>query len=156
MSCLCECKDRSYLCWGEICHFEQKSCGKHIKYVTWGNKCWPLNIFAFQLNYMLDLQITHVINPCEQEIRFDPTKFTKQGICYKGFICKVYNLSARNLNNIDPNWGRTIFSFPILVLPSFLVQTWRTKVYNFYRDMEIKHNILIINSDHNVTYPDTC
>ena len=38
---------------------------------------------------MLDLQITHVINPCEQEIRFDPTKFAKQGICYKGFICKV-------------------------------------------------------------------
>ena len=52
---------------------------------------------------MLDLQITHVINPCEQEIRFDPTKFTKQGICYKGFICKVYNLPATNLNNIDPN-----------------------------------------------------
>ena len=43
----------------------------------------------FQLNFMLDLQITHVINPCEQEIRFDPTKFAKQGICYKGFICKV-------------------------------------------------------------------
>ena len=42
-----------------------------------------------QLNFMLDLQITHVINPCEQEIRFDPTKFAKQGICYKGFICKV-------------------------------------------------------------------
>ena len=38
---------------------------------------------------MLDLQITHVVNPCEQEIRFDPTKFAKQGICYKGFICKV-------------------------------------------------------------------
>lgn len=38
---------------------------------------------------MLDLQITHVINPCEQEIRFDPTKYAKQGICYKGFICKV-------------------------------------------------------------------
>ena len=47
--------------------------------------------FSFQLDYMLDLQITHVINPCEQEIRFDPTKYTKQGICYKGFICKVYN-----------------------------------------------------------------
>merc|ERR1711953_1481440 len=40
------------------------------------------------LDFMLDLQITHVINPCEQEIRFDPTKFAKQGICYKGFICK--------------------------------------------------------------------
>ena len=42
----------------------------------------------FQLDFMLDLQITHVINPCEQEIRFDPTKYAKQGICYKGFICK--------------------------------------------------------------------
>ena len=42
-----------------------------------------------QLDFMLDLQITHVVNPCEQEIRFDPTKFAKQGICYKGFICKV-------------------------------------------------------------------
>jgi len=40
------------------------------------------------LDFMLDLQITHVINPCEQEIRFDPTKYAKQGICYKGFICK--------------------------------------------------------------------
>jgi len=40
------------------------------------------------LDFMLDLQITHVVNPCEQEIRFDPTKFAKQGICYKGFICK--------------------------------------------------------------------
>jgi len=40
------------------------------------------------LNFMLDLQITHVINPAEQEIRFDPTKFAKQGICYKGFVSK--------------------------------------------------------------------
>ena len=49
-----------------------------------------LIVYFFQLDFMLDLQITHVINPCEQEIRFDPTKFAKQGICYKGFICKVY------------------------------------------------------------------
>ena len=65
-----------------------KICDKKANILT------TLNIFAFQLDYMLDLQITHVINPCEQEIRFDPTKFTKQGICYKGFICKVYNLPA--------------------------------------------------------------
>ena len=38
---------------------------------------------------MLDLGVTHVINTGEQEIRIDPTKFAKQGICYKGFICKV-------------------------------------------------------------------
>ena len=65
---------------------------------------------------MLDLQITHVINPCEQEIRFDPTKFAKQGICYKGFICKV-NIQPDNLNNIDPNGGRkNIFPIPFTLL----------------------------------------
>jgi len=40
------------------------------------------------LDFMLDLGVTHVINTGEQEIRIDPTKFAKQGICYKGFICK--------------------------------------------------------------------
>ena len=24
-----------------------------------------------------------------QDVRMDPTKFAKQGICYKGFVCKV-------------------------------------------------------------------
>jgi len=40
------------------------------------------------LDYMLDLGITHIINTAEQDVRIDPTKFAKQGICYKGFICK--------------------------------------------------------------------
>ena len=38
---------------------------------------------------MLDLGVTHIINTSEQDVRIDPTKFAKQGICYKGFICKV-------------------------------------------------------------------
>merc|ERR1712179_178675 len=38
------------------------------------------------LDYMLDLGITHIINTAEQDVRIDPTKFAKQGICYKGFI----------------------------------------------------------------------
>merc|ERR1712106_446115 len=40
------------------------------------------------LDYLLDLGITHIINTSEQDVRIDPTKFAKQGICYKGFICK--------------------------------------------------------------------
>jgi len=40
------------------------------------------------LDFMLDLQVTHIINTCEQEVRMDPTKFAKQGICYKGFCSK--------------------------------------------------------------------
>ena len=70
-------------------HFCQKfaACGQFRKFSEGANH---INCVFFQLDFMLDLQITHVINPCEQEIRFDPTKFAKQGICYKGFICKVY------------------------------------------------------------------
>jgi protein-tyrosine phosphatase len=40
------------------------------------------------MNYMLDLGVTHVINCAEQDVRIDPSKFAKQGICYKGFCCK--------------------------------------------------------------------
>merc|ERR1712098_413422 len=40
------------------------------------------------MDYMLDLGVTHVINTAEHEIRMDPTKFAKQGICYKGMIIK--------------------------------------------------------------------
>jgi len=40
------------------------------------------------LDFMLDLQVTHVINTSEQDVRIDPSKFAKQGICYKGFCCK--------------------------------------------------------------------
>merc|ERR1719431_1939239 len=40
------------------------------------------------LDFMLDLGITHIINTAEQDVRIDPTKFAKQGICYKGFICR--------------------------------------------------------------------
>lgn len=40
------------------------------------------------LDYMLDLGVTHIINTAEQDIRIDPSKFSKQGICYKGFCCK--------------------------------------------------------------------
>ena len=56
---------------------------------NWQSQVTVNQIVFFQLDFMLDLQITHVINPCEQEIRFDPSKYAKQGICYKGFICKV-------------------------------------------------------------------
>merc|ERR1712154_666928 len=37
------------------------------------------------LDYLLDLGVTHIINTSESEIRTDPTKYAKQGICYKGF-----------------------------------------------------------------------
>jgi len=40
------------------------------------------------LDYMLDLGVTHIINTAEQDTRIDPTKYAKQGICYKGFVCK--------------------------------------------------------------------
>merc|ERR1711874_810149 len=40
------------------------------------------------LDFMLELGVTHIINTCEQDIRIDPTKFAKQGVCYKGFLCK--------------------------------------------------------------------
>ena len=44
-----------------------------------------------QLNFLLDLGVTHIINTSEQDVRIDPTKYAKQGICYKGFVCKVGN-----------------------------------------------------------------
>merc|ERR1712059_52573 len=40
------------------------------------------------LGYMLDLGVTHIINTAEQDVRMDPSKFAKQGICYKGFVIK--------------------------------------------------------------------
>merc|ERR1712059_29087 len=47
------------------------------------------------LDYVLDLQVTHIINCAEQDVRIDPTKFAKQGICYKGFVCR--DLPAENI-----------------------------------------------------------
>lgn len=40
------------------------------------------------LEYLLDLGVTHVLNTAEQDVKIDPSKFTKQGISYKGFVCK--------------------------------------------------------------------
>ena len=34
------------------------------------------------------------------QVRMDPTKFAKQGICYKGFVCKVKLLLSVSLINI--------------------------------------------------------
>jgi hypothetical protein len=42
-----------------------------------------------QIDYLLDLGVTHVLNTAEAEVRIDPAKFYKNGICYKGFVCKV-------------------------------------------------------------------
>merc|ERR1712098_705711 len=49
------------------------------------------------MDYMLDLQITHILNCAEQDVRVDPSKFAKQGICYKGFVCR--DLPAEPINN---------------------------------------------------------
>ena len=40
------------------------------------------------LGYLLDLGVTHVLNTAEADVRIDPSKFAKNGICYKGFLCK--------------------------------------------------------------------
>jgi len=40
------------------------------------------------LDFLLDLGVTHIINTSEQDVRIDPTKYAKQGVCYKGFCCK--------------------------------------------------------------------
>jgi hypothetical protein len=49
----------------------------------------------FQIDYLLDLGVTHVLNTAEAEVRIDPSKFFKNGICYKGFVCKVSALSPK-------------------------------------------------------------
>merc|ERR1712241_698283 len=112
------------------------------------------------LDFMLDLQITHVINPCEQEIRFDPTKYAKQGICYKGFICKDMpgaNISQyleecadfidralstqalqymRNSREVQPNFG---FLQQLATMDNSLRKD-RYRKYN-YKLEEIKYSI---------------
>jgi len=40
------------------------------------------------LDYLLDLGVTHVLNTAEGDIRIDTRKYPKQGITYKGFVCK--------------------------------------------------------------------
>jgi len=40
------------------------------------------------IDYLLDLGVTHVLNTAEIDVRVDPSKFSKNGICYKGFIVK--------------------------------------------------------------------
>lgn len=40
------------------------------------------------LDYLLDLGVTHVLNTAENDVRIDPSKFSKQGISYKGFVVK--------------------------------------------------------------------
>jgi len=40
------------------------------------------------VGYLLDLGVTHVLNTAECDVRVDPSKFAKNGICYKGFVCK--------------------------------------------------------------------
>merc|ERR1712227_134121 len=107
------------------------------------------------LDFMLDLQITHVINPCEQDIRFDPTKFVKQGICYKGFICKDMpgeNIAQhladcaefidralqylRNTREVQPNFG---FLQQLAEMDNNLRKE-RYRKYN-YKLEEIKYSI---------------
>jgi protein-tyrosine phosphatase len=43
---------------------------------------------AKNLDYLLDLGVTHVLNTAEQDVKIDPRKYTKQGISYKGFAVK--------------------------------------------------------------------
>merc|ERR1712106_600437 len=75
------------------------------------------------LEYMLDLQITHIINCAEQDVRIDPTKFAKQCICcYMGnsrsatiaaaYLMLKQNMSAtqalqymRGSREVRPNLG---------------------------------------------------
>jgi len=40
------------------------------------------------MSYLLEIGATHVLNMAESEVRVDPSKFSKNGICYKGFVCQ--------------------------------------------------------------------
>eukprot|EP00088_Acartia_fossae_P019420 TRINITY_DN21344_c0_g1_i1.p1 TRINITY_DN21344_c0_g1~~TRINITY_DN21344_c0_g1_i1.p1 ORF type:complete len:215 (-),score=46.44 TRINITY_DN21344_c0_g1_i1:230-874(-) len=40
------------------------------------------------MDYLLDIGVTHVLNTAESDVRCNPTNFSKNGICYKGFVCK--------------------------------------------------------------------
>jgi len=40
------------------------------------------------MDYLLDIGVTHVLNTAESDVRIDPSKFKKSGISYKGFVCK--------------------------------------------------------------------
>jgi len=40
------------------------------------------------MDYLLDIGVTHILNTAESDVRIDPTKFAKSGISYKGFVCK--------------------------------------------------------------------
>jgi len=41
-----------------------------------------------KIDYLLDLGVTHILNTAETDVRVNPTNFAKNGICYKGFVCK--------------------------------------------------------------------
>ena len=42
---------------------------------------------AKNLKYLLDIGVTHLLNTAENDVNINPRKYTKEGICYKGFRC---------------------------------------------------------------------
>jgi len=61
----------------------KKDCDEVFPGIIIGNGDSTKNI-----DYLLDLGVTHVLNTAESDVRMDPSKFSKSGICYKGFVCK--------------------------------------------------------------------
>merc|ERR1712147_564376 len=79
------------------------------------------------LDYMLDLGVTHIINCAEQDVRMDPTKFAKQGICYKGLSARTFpQLPSPTSSRIAPTSSRGLSA---CVVDSFSsAATWETVV----------------------------
>lgn len=40
---------------------------------------------AKNLQYLLNIGVTHVLNTAETDVNINPQRYTKEGICYKGF-----------------------------------------------------------------------
>merc|ERR1711879_775437 len=102
---------------------------------------------------MLDLGVTHIINCAEQDVRMDPTKFAKQGSCYKGnsrcatiaaaylMIKKDYSATQalqymRNSREVQPNLG----FLQQLAVKDNQLRKERYRKYNFSLP-EIKYSI---------------
>ena len=66
------------------------------------------------LPYLLSINVTHVLNTAECDVNVNPKRYTKEGICYKGF--RVNDVPHADISQVS--WPKVYFALNSLDLAS--------------------------------------
>ena len=58
------------------------------------------------LPYLLSINVTHVLNTAECDVNVNPKRYTKEGICYKGF--RVNDVPHADISQVS--WKKVYFA----------------------------------------------